>query len=144
MVSVEASSSLSSIFDTMKAPLIALAVSLAAVTGLQESFNAEQLLGSHFGVPGLPATYDYVILGGGTAGLTLARRLAADSRFTVAVVNAGDFAEFANGNFSQVPALASMFGGSKPFMKNPLLDFDQYTTEQPVSGSSPLFGRSYP
>lgn len=107
----------------------------------QESIEAEQLLGSHFGIPGLPATYDYVILGGGTAGITLAHCLAADPRNTVALVNAGDFAEFANGNFSQVPALASMFGGSDPFMKNPLLDFDQYTSKQPVSSKErPSFG----
>jgi choline dehydrogenase-like flavoprotein len=90
-------------------------------------------LGSHFGVAGLPGTYDYVILGGGTAGITLAHRLASDGRYTVALVNAGDFAEFANGNYSQVPALASFFGGSNPFLKNPVLDFDQYTAKQPVS-----------
>lgn len=110
-----------------------ITVPASLVAALQDSITAEQLLGSHFGIPGIPVTYDYVILGGGTAGLTLARRLAADARYTVAVVNAGDFAEFANGNFSQVPALASMFGGSNPFLKNPLLDFDQYTTPQQVS-----------
>lgn len=89
-------------------------------------------MGSHFGVPGLPGAYDYIVLGGGTAGITLAHRLASDGRYSVALVNAGDFAEFANGNFSQVPALSSMFGGSNPFLKNPLLDFDQYTSKQPV------------
>lgn len=96
-----------------------------------ESISAQQLLGSHFGVVG-SATYDYVILGGGTAGLTLARRLAADSNYTVAVVNAGDFAEFANGNYSEIPAYASQFGGSNPSLKNPLLDWEQYTARQSV------------
>jgi choline dehydrogenase len=71
-----------------------------------------------------------VILGGGTAGLTLARRLAEDARYTVAVVNAGDFAAFANGNWSQIPAFAAMFGGSNPVLKNPLLDWGQYTSRQ--------------
>lgn len=97
-----------------------------------ESITAQQLFGSHFGIPGISATYDYVILGGGTAGLTLARRLAADTKYTVAVVNAGDFAEFANGNYSQIPAYASMFGGSNPVLKNPLLDWGQYTARQSV------------
>ncbi|CAG9972530.1 unnamed protein product [Clonostachys byssicola] len=107
-----------------------IATSLPVASAFQEAIAAEQLLGSHFGVPGLPGAYDYVILGGGTAGITLAHRLASDGRYTVALVNAGDFAEFANGNFSEVPALASMFGGSNPFLKNPQLDFDQYTTKQ--------------
>jgi hypothetical protein len=106
---------------------------LPGAQGFQETLAAEQLLGSHFGVPAIPATYDYVILGGGTAGLALARRLAANSKYTVAVVNAGDFAEFANGNYSQIPAFASVFGGSDPALKNPLLDWGQYTSPQPVS-----------
>ncbi|KAF1968845.1 hypothetical protein BU23DRAFT_558219 [Bimuria novae-zelandiae CBS 107.79] len=116
---------------------IALAATWCAAVpsahAFQEVIAAEQLIGSHFGVPGIPATYDYVILGGGTAGLALARRLAADSRYTVAVVNAGDFTEFANGNYSQIPAFASVFGGSDPVLKNPLLDWGQYTSAQPVS-----------
>jgi hypothetical protein len=117
-------------------PLTALAWCITALapqaTASQEAIAADQLLGSHFGVPGLPGAYDYVILGGGTAGITLAHRLASDGRYSVALVNAGDFAEFANGNFSQVPALAAMFGGSNPFLKNPMLDFGQYTTKQSV------------
>lgn len=97
-----------------------------------ESITATQMIGSHFGVPGLPATFDYVIVGGGTAGLTLARRLAADTRYTVAVIDAGDFYEFANGNNSQVPSYASVFTGSDPLTRNPYLDWYQFTTPQPV------------
>lgn len=37
------------------------------------------------------ATYDYVIVGGGTAGLTLAARLTEDDFATVAVVEAGTY-----------------------------------------------------
>ncbi len=69
-----------------------------------EDFSATQLIGSHFGVPDVPATYDYVVVGGGTAGLVMARRLAANNSFSVAVIEAGGFYEFDNGNFSQVPA----------------------------------------
>ena len=82
---------------------------LAQLSLLTEQLQATQLLGSHFGVPGIPATYDYVIVGGGTAGLVMARRLAANSSFTVAVVEAGGFYEFDNGNFSEIPAFAAQF-----------------------------------
>lgn len=39
------------------------------------------------------ATFDYVIVGGGTAGLTMAARLSEDSGTTVAVIEAGSFYE---------------------------------------------------
>ena len=104
-----------------------------AVSVFDETISAQSLVGSHFGVPGLPGSFDYVIAGGGTAGLALARRLAANSSFTVAVVEAGDFYEFSNGNLSEIPAEAAAFVGSNPVQKNPLLDWYQYTERQAVS-----------
>lgn len=106
-----------------------------------DPFSSFGLLGSYFGVPGQNATYDYVIIGGGTAGLTVANRLTADPSVSVAVIEAGDFYEFANGNNSQVPAYASTFTGSNPVTKNTLLDWYMYTEPQKVgretqSGSS--------
>jgi choline dehydrogenase-like flavoprotein len=94
-------------------------------------FPSLGLLGSYFGVPGQNATFDYVVIGGGTAGLTLANRLS--TKFSVAVIEAGDFYEFANGNNSQVPAYASTFTGSNPVIKNPALDWYMYTEPQAVS-----------
>ena len=44
--------------------------SVAIARRFVESISAQNLLGSHFGVPGIAATYDYVVIGGGTAGLT--------------------------------------------------------------------------
>lgn len=115
-------------------PLIGLMLALTTAASIfDENINAQGLLGSHFGVPGLPGSFDYVIVGGGTAGLALARRLAANSSFTVAVVEAGDFYEFSNGNLSQIPAEAGAFVGSNPLEKNPLLDWYQYTERQAVS-----------
>lgn len=105
---------------------------LPAAYALSESLTALGLLGSHLGVPGIPASYDYVIVGGGTAGLTFARRLAANPAITVAVLEAGDFYEFSNGNFSEVPAYATQFTGSDPVMKNPGLDWYMYTEPQSV------------
>lgn len=110
-----------------------LLASSSAAYVFDETIIAQGLLGSHFGVPGLPSSFDYVIAGGGTAGLTLARRLAANSSFTVAVIEAGDFCEFSNGNLSEIPAEAGVFVGSNPVEKNPLLDWYQYTERQAVS-----------
>ena len=100
--------------------------------GYSESIGAQGLLGSHFGVPGVAASYDYIVIGGGTAGLTVARRLAANASITVAVIEAGDFYEFSNGNLSEIPAYATDFTGNNPTQKNPFLDWYHYTESQPV------------
>jgi FAD dependent oxidoreductase len=111
----------------------ALGIRLAFASAFDESLGAQGLLGSHFGIPGLRGVFDYVVIGGGTAGLTVARRLAANALVTVAVIEAGDFYEFSNGNLSQIPAYASRFTGNDPTEKNPYLDWYQYTEPQPVS-----------
>ena len=105
--------------------------SVAAAT-FNEALQATGLLGAHFGVPGLPGVFDYVIVGGGTAGLTVARRLAANTSNTVAVIEAGGFYEFDNGNLTEIPADAGYFVGSAPAEKNPLIDWEQYTEPQAV------------
>lgn len=43
------------------------------------------------------------------------------------------FLEFSNGNFSEIPAYTAEFIGSNPVLKNPLLDWYQYTERQAVS-----------
>ncbi|GAW27331.1 putative GMC oxidoreductase [Rosellinia necatrix] len=116
-------------FFSRAALLVALPLGTLALT---DGIIADGLLGSHFGIPAFSASFDYVIVGGGTAGLTVARRLAADPSVSVAVIEAGDFAAFANGNFSQVPAYASYFTGSDPIIKNPYLDWLMYTEPQPM------------
>lgn len=55
----------------------------------EEKRQLNGLLGSLAGVVGVSATYDYVIVGGGTAGLTLASRLSENSSVSVAVIEAG-------------------------------------------------------
>ena len=104
----------------------------------QESISAKGLLGSHVGVPGQSALYDYIVIGGGTAGLTLARRLASNSSIRIAVIEAGDFYEFSNGNYSEVPAYASEFTGRFPTTKNPFIDWYTYTQPQAVSKQAPI------
>lgn len=52
------------------------------------------------------ASFDYVIVGGGTAGLTLANRLTETPGVTVAVIEAGTFPEKVVSNLAAVPAYA--------------------------------------
>jgi choline dehydrogenase len=90
------------------------------------------ILGSFFGAPGTNASYDYVVVGGGTAGLTLATRLAEDPNISVAVIKAGGFYELDNGNRSVVPGYANYYTGSDPNNYQPLIDWGFSTVPQPV------------
>ena len=73
------------------------------------------------------------VVGGGTAGLAIARRLAADPNISVAVVEAGGFYELDNGNGSVVPALAPLqHVGTLPNDTQPLIDWGFVTVPQAV------------
>lgn len=88
----------------MMKTLITLASALfAAQFGYcQQDVSSLDSLGSSFGIAG-DADFDYVIVGGGTSGSTIAARLAEDPGVTVAVVEAGSFYQVENGNRSVVP-----------------------------------------
>ncbi|RMZ71853.1 choline dehydrogenase [Pyrenophora seminiperda CCB06] len=86
------------------------------------------------GVPG-DASYDYVVIGGGTAGLAIATRLSAVA--SVAVVEAGGFYEQDNGNQSVVPyygLVMPVLATTEEYPKQPLIDWDLVTTAQPSAG----------
>lgn len=105
--------------------------SLAGLAAAQD-----RLFSSAFGYPGRNASYDYVVIGGGTSGLTLASRLAATSA-SVAVVEAGGFYEVENGNNSVVP-LYSLTGiafidPSPGFTPQPLMDWS--LVSEPIPGA---------
>ncbi|KAK5947173.1 hypothetical protein PMZ80_001320 [Knufia obscura] len=102
-----------------------LALSVPILTEVQ----LPTLLGNSFGVPGVNTTYDYVVVGGGTAGLTIAARLAQNN--SVAVVEAGGFYQIDNGNGSTIPALCvTQYVGADPSDTQPLIDWGFVTTPQ--------------
>ncbi|KAF2190152.1 GMC oxidoreductase [Zopfia rhizophila CBS 207.26] len=78
----------------------------------------------------LDAVFDYVIVGGGTAGLTLANRLSEDPNTQVAVVEAGDFYQITNPLLSSTPAGDVIFAGASPLDTNPLVDWNFVTAPQ--------------
>jgi choline dehydrogenase len=111
-------------------PYICLLAAASYVNSLPAINTDKHLTGSSFGVPGRNATYDYVVIGGGTAGLTVAARLAETN--TVAVIEAGSFYEINNGNISQIPSDDAYFTGKDPDDTNPLIDWSFLTTPQKV------------
>ena len=57
-------------------------------------------------------TFDYVVVGGGTAGLIIAVRLSEQANVSVAVIEAGGNYELDHGNLSTVPAYWSLGVGT--------------------------------
>ncbi|KAK3300374.1 uncharacterized protein B0H64DRAFT_14039 [Chaetomium fimeti] len=100
--------------------------------------SSAKLLGSSFGVPSIDATYDYVVVGGGTAGLTIAARIAEANIGTVAVIEAGTFYEISNGNWSQVPATGGMFTSTGADDWQPMIDWGYQTTPQAGAYDRPI------
>lgn len=118
----------------------------------QQNGGRSRLIGSSFGVLGINATFDYVvclrllhgvpsliallmqfqIIGGGTSGLTVANRLAANPAFSVAVIEGGSFYEIDNGNVSQIPALDVEYSAPSPATIQPLVDWGIVTVPQKV------------
>lgn len=98
---------------------------------------SSRLLGSSFGSPifdifniHAPISFDYIIVGAGTAGIPVAVRLA-EAGNTVALIEAGSLHHLGNGNFSQVPLYASAFQHTYPgSLINPIVDWNLTTTPQ--------------
>jgi len=83
---------------------------LAAATPVSEESTKEKrqfqgLFASLTSFFGFAQTFDYVVLGGGTGGLAIARRLAENRKVTVAVIEAGTLYEVA------APLIQSTPGG---------------------------------
>lgn len=80
------------------------------------------------------ASYDYIIVGGGTAGLTLASRLSENPHLQIAVIEAGGYSEKDNGNRSIVPGYETYGTSIDPATANdtPLIDWGFVTA--PMAG----------
>ncbi|KAL4734589.1 GMC oxidoreductase [Aspergillus similis] len=82
-------------------------------------------------IPGVDATFDYVVIGGGTSGFTVAARLA-EVNFTVALVEAGDFYEVV-WPLSKIPGAVVIGVGGSPTSTTPI-DWNFIT--EPVPGAN--------
>lgn len=115
----------------MLSALTTLALLGSAVFTVSSTTLANSLYSNSFGIPGVNATYDYVVIGGGTAGLAIAARLAEDPANSVAVVEAGGFYQIDNGNGSVIPGLCiTQYTGSDPDDTQPLIDWGFVTVPQ--------------
>lgn len=77
--------------------------------------------------------FDYVVVGAGPAGLTIASRLSGDPSVSVAIVEAGTWSTNVTGNQSQVPSYDFYYNGKSPEDTNPLVEWGFVTTPQAVS-----------
>jgi choline dehydrogenase len=103
-------------------------VSLLALTIL--SIATLGVHGFPEGNPGEDASFDYVVIGAGTSGLTLAARLA-EANFTVALVEAGDSYEN-TWPLPKIPGAAVVGIGASPSSTTPI-DWNFIT--EPVPGA---------
>ncbi|KAF2005100.1 GMC oxidoreductase [Amniculicola lignicola CBS 123094] len=115
--------------------VLALASPSPTAAAPPDSISGQPLLGSSFGIP-FNATYDYVIIGGGTAGLVLANRLSASGAHSVAVLEAGSFYEISNSNQSQIPRWVWNGAGLGFGDVNPLVDWEIETEPEEGSGGA--------
>lgn len=86
----------------------------------------------------MEATYDYVIVGGGTAGFTLAARLSEDYSTTVAIIEAGTYYQIKHPLLSTTPLGAAGFTGSSPDDINHGVDWGFVTAPQKGAGDRRL------
>lgn len=110
--------------------LVLLLAPLALASPLDTPDDLASYPGFDLDSGSLSNTFDYVIVGGGLAGLTLASRLSEDSETTVAVIEAGGFYEQLVGNLSQIPAFDVRWTSKSTRDVNPLVDWGFNTTPQ--------------
>ncbi|KAI1175021.1 GMC oxidoreductase [Nemania sp. FL0916] len=116
-------------FSVIAAALLPVSLVKGAPTPSIDS-SITGLLGSSFGIPGQEYVFDYVIVGGGNAGLTVAARLAENAGLSVGVIEAGGFYELTNGNLSEIPSDGNWFTGKDVNDWQPGVDWGFITEPQ--------------
>ncbi|GME26134.1 BetA, Choline dehydrogenase and related flavoprotein [Neofusicoccum parvum] len=116
------------ILDPITNPYLSTLASLLSGKGLVQG-----TLGALAGAAGLEATYDYVVVGGGTAGNAIGTRLAAAGH-SVAIVEAGGHYQLGKPVLGSTPAGGIVGIGANPVDSNPLVDW-VFTTE-PQKGAA--------
>ena len=121
-------------------PKQGLATFLNPITGALETLTdglVQTSIGSLEGVLGEADEYDYVVIGGGTGGNTVAYRLAAGG-YTVAVIEAGGAYEISKPILGPAP-LGDIIGvGGNPLDSIPTVDWGLVTEPQPGANGRSL------
>jgi len=86
-------------------------------------------LGTLEGLLGVEATFDYVVVGGGTAGNAIATRLAQGGH-SVAIIEAGAYYEIGKPVFSTAPLGCAEGVGTSILDSDPLVDWEFLTEPQ--------------
>lgn len=118
--------------------LLTAFTSLAAASPTRHEKRDLSLPIGMIGVPGIDTTFDYIVVGGGTAGLTIAKRLAEDPSVTVAIVEAGTLYQVSEPLVAETPGGDVTFVGTKE--TEPTVDWGFFT--EPDSASNNI-KRSY-
>ncbi|KFX94094.1 hypothetical protein V490_04522 [Pseudogymnoascus sp. VKM F-3557] len=111
--------------------LVAALGSLAIASPVRQDKRQLPLPIGMIGVPGIHTTFDYIVVGGGTAGLTIAKRLAEDSSVTVAVIEAGTLYQVAEPLIAETPGGDALFVGTKE--TEPTVDWGFFTNPDPAT-----------
>lgn len=82
---------------------------LSVVIALISFFAVLQISYNFYQQNDILLQYDYIIVGGGTAGCVVAGQLAAKSNHTILLIEAGDYFNI----FAKIPIAATFFQGSK-------------------------------
>ena len=114
--------------------LIACAAYLPSSTSIRSHSIRRNLAGASQSLNTTNTVFDYVIVGGGNAGLTLAARLSETSSTRIAVIEAGGFYEDSIGNGSQlsIPAENILWTGKNVTDVNLNVDWGFDTVPQAV------------
>ncbi|CBF75006.1 hypothetical protein AN3960.2 [Aspergillus nidulans FGSC A4] len=116
----------------MPSRLLRLTIAFALSLGSCSSLTSPVERGSN-------ALFDYIVVGGGNAGLTLASRLSENSIVRVAVIEAGTFYERVTGNESIIPGNRGLYEGKAPSITNPLVEWGFMITPQAYLNESRIY-----